>query len=69
MDKMEKNNLSISITDDACENALLLHMVGQETQGIFDTLNVIRHANSPDSGGRLPLWKLWFISCTIFKTL
>ena len=28
-----------------------------------------RHANSPDSGGRLPLWKLSFISRTISKVL
>ena len=28
-----------------------------------------RHANSPNCRPRLPFWKLWFISCTIFKIL
>ena len=32
--------LAASGVNDACQNALLLHMVGQETQDIYDTLNV-----------------------------
>ena len=32
--------LASEVNDDALENALLLHMVGQETQDIYDTLNM-----------------------------
>ena len=32
--------LASGVTNDACKNALLVHMVGQETQSIFDTLTV-----------------------------
>ena len=32
--------LASGVNDDALENALLLHMVGQETQDIYDTLNM-----------------------------
>ena len=32
--------LASGVNDDARQNALLLHMVGQETQDIYDTLNV-----------------------------
>ena len=29
--------LTLGITDDTCQNTLLLHMVGQKTQDTFDT--------------------------------
>ena len=39
--------LALGVNDDVHQNALLLHMVGQETQDICDTLNVEEHEGTP----------------------